>query len=260
MRRPMTILGLLAAMLALPASGQEFSVQVLPPRVEDSAEPGATYRNVIEIQNASSRPVELGIRTADWTLASDGSAKFDYALAPASCRPWVGLEAAQVQLAPRDRKRLRFEVAIPADAPTGQCRFALMVEGRPQRNHAGMAVAGRIGVIVYLDIGDAAASLRVTGGRVVNVEGHDLPALVVVNEGNAHGRLEGLVNGVDAAGQRWALVPAHEPILPGTQRVIALHPMDESDAPPPALAFPVVVKGRLGWGSQRIPVEATAGQ
>lgn len=250
------LLCLLSGNLAL---AQAFSAQVLPPRFEAEAKAGDVYRNVIEIQNVSNQAVRFIMRTADWTLGEDGSALFEYALAPGSCRPWVGIEAPEVRLDPNSTRRFRFEVNVPAGTPPGQCRFAVMVEGEPQANHDGLPVAGRIGVIVYLNIGGAAAQLEVAGVQVVSEEGRDLPALSVRNVGNAHGRLEGFIDGIDAAGRRWTLVPAHNPILPGDTRLIPLRPAADLDADAAkAISFPLTLKGSLDWGSQRVKVEATA--
>jgi len=244
---------------ALPAAAQEFSVLVSPPRFEASAKPGETFRSVLEITNVSSQPARLGIRTADWTLRADGSAEFDYALAPGSCRPWVGLEAAEVHLPANGKRRYRFEVAVPADAPVGECRFALMLEGDPQAVRGStVPIAGRIGVIVYLAVGGAAPRLTVTGTRTATVEGREVPAIEVRNDGNAHGRLDGLVEGEDAGGTRYAFAPNGLPILPGETRVIPLVPQaDRPDAPAPTLRFPVRLKGRLETSAGAVDVEGT---
>ena len=241
------------------ALAQAFSAQVLPPRFEDAVKAGETYRNVIEIQNSSKVGARFIMRTADWSLAADGSAQFEYALAPGSCRPWVGIEANEVRLDPNSSRRFRFEVSVPPGTPPGQCRFAVMIEGEPQADANGLPVAGRIGVIVYLNIGGAAAQLEVIGVQVITEEGKDLPALSVRNTGNAHGRLEGFIDGIDAAGQRWTLVPAYDPVMPGATRLLPLRPAADVDAEAPArISFPMTIKGQLDWGSQRIPVEATA--
>ncbi|PRH83704.1 hypothetical protein [Arenimonas caeni] len=240
------------------AWAQGFDALVLPPRFEDSARQGNVYRNVIEIQSASPSPTRFNIRTADWVLDANGDAVFDYKLAPDSCRPWVGLEATEALVEANGRKRLRFEVAVPADAPSGQCRFAIMVEGQPQTTEAGMSVAGRIGIIVYLTIGDGAARLAITDIRVESIEGRELPVVSVRNDGNAHGRLQGFVAGLDAEGRRWTLIPVSHPVLPGVTRQIPLEPIPDEDSGPAALAFPIQLRGQLDWGGQRIPVEGTA--
>lgn len=253
---------LLLALFLLPAAtgaaAQGFAAQVLPPRFEDRVQPGAVFRNVIEVQNASAASTRYTVRTADWVLDESGEAVFEYALQPDSCRPWVGLEAGEIQLEGNGRKRFRFEVAVPANAPSRQCRFAIMIEGQPQPNATGLMVSGRIGIIVYLNIGDAAAHLSIAGTAVDTVEGAQVPVLSIANDGNAHGRLEGFVEATDAQGKRTTLVPSMLPIMPGTTRAIPLFPVPEPDGRMPALSFPVRLKGTLQWDKQRIELEATA--
>lgn len=259
MRRTTTALAFLALLMcATGAAAQGFAAQVLPPRFEDRAQPGGVFRNVIEVQNASAAPARFNVRTADWVLDDTGEAIFDYALQPGSCRPWVGLESGEIQLDGNGRKRFRFEVAVPADAPSQQCRFAIMIEGQPQPNASGIMVSGRIGIIVYLNIGDAAARLSIAGTSADTVEGALVPMLSIANDGNAHGRLEGFVEATDAEGKRTTLVPSMLPIMPGTTRAIPLFPVPEPDGKMPALSFPVRLKGELQWDKQRLPLEATA--
>lgn len=244
------------------AGAQGFSALVSPPRFEANAKPGDTYRNVIEIGNASDSPAHFAVQTADWTLKPDAGIEFSDALAPDSCRTWVGLEAAEVNLAPNGKRRFRFEVRVPADAPSGECRFAIMVEGDPSTPAGGaVPVAGRIGVIVYLAIGDAAPNLQVTGYSVRTVDGSVVPVLTVRNDGNAHGRLQGFVDGTDAGGKRYAFAPTTLPILAGETRDIALMPQaDKDDQPPPVLTWPVRIQGKLDSGKQRIDLEQTFSQ
>lgn len=242
------------------ASAQGFQAQISPPRFEDAAKPGTVYRNVVEISNASPTPMRLSVSTADWVLDQTGTAQFSGPLAPGSCRPWTALEATRIEVPPNGRRRFRFEVRVPADAADGQCRFGLMFEGEPTAIE-GMAlpVSGRIGVIVYLDVGDARAVLEVAGTATEVVAGQTLPVLSVRNTGNAHARLNGLLDAVDATGERWTLMPASLPILPGTTRAITLTPL-VAEGEPSTLAFPVRITGRLDWRDQRLDVDASAGQ
>ena len=240
------------------AQAQGFSAHVLPPRFEDAAEAGSTYRNVIEIQNTSPEPVRFGVRTADWDLDDEGAISFRFDLAEGSCRTWAALEAREIRLEPEGRKRFRFEVAVPAGTEPRQCRFAIMIEGDPQETETGVSVAGRIGVVVYLDIGGAAADLRVLDGRIVALpEQPELPLLTVANKGNAHGRLQGFIDGRDANGRRWTLVPANEPILPGRERGITLFPVGEPEDEVVSIAYPLRLEGKLDWRAQRVPVDVT---
>lgn len=240
------------------AWGQGFSALVSPPRIEDSAKPGETYRNVIEITNVSDNAAHYTVKTADWTLQPDNTVQFSDALAPGSCRPWVGVEAGELNMGPNAKKRYRFEVAVPADAPSGECRFSIMIEGDPESVQGGVAipVSGRIGVIVYLTIGDAAARPEIVGQKLQNIDGQLVPVLSVRNGGNAHARLQGFIDGKDGSGKSYAFAPSTLPVLPGEIRDIPLTPQgDSEDAPAPALVYPLQLKGRLDWGSQHLDIE-----
>ncbi|MCL1634978.1 hypothetical protein M2650_10095 [Luteimonas sp. SX5] len=245
------------------AAAQGFSALVSPPRFEDTAKPGTTYRNVVEISNVSNTAAHYSLRTADWTLDDKAAAVFADALAPNSCRPWVGLEAAGIDVAANGKRRYRFEVAVPADAPSGECRFAILLEGDPERvaSSAVPEVSGRIGIIVYLTIGDAAAQLSMLGGKADTVDGRVVPVLQIRNSGNAHGRLAGLIDGVDAQGRKFVFAPSSIPLLPGETRAISLMPEgDDPDTPAPPIAFPVQLKGRLEWGAQRLAIDTAIAQ
>jgi hypothetical protein len=65
-----------------------------------------------------------------------------------------------------------------------------------------MPVTGRIGVIVYVTVGDGAPDLEVLGPKVATLNGQQLPALRVHNGGSAHGRMSGYLTGTDAKGSR----------------------------------------------------------
>lgn len=251
---------LLSLLFSTAACAQGFSALVSPPRFEDHVEPGTTYRNVLEINNVAGSTAHFNVRTADWNLAADGNVTFSDALAQDSCRPWVGIESAEVTLGANAKRRYRFEVAVPATAPIGECRFAIMIEGDPESVHGDVAipVSGRIGVVVYLSVGEAAAKLEVAGQNVQMVDGHEVPVLSIRNVGNAHGRIEGLVNGKDASGRSYAFAPSTLPILPGEVRDIPLTPQGNDDrTPAPPLAYPVRLTGHLESATQRLDVETT---
>lgn len=242
------------------AYSQEFALVVTPPRFEDRATAGSTYRNVIEINNTSQKTARFTVQTADWTLDAQGSAVFSPKLTPNSCRPWVGLEATDISVNGNGKRRYRFEVKVPTTATDGECTFAIMIEGEPQilGGQVAMPVSGRIGVIVYLAIGNATASIKILKNKVANIQGQDLPVLHVQNSGNMHTRLEGFLNAIDAKGKRLVLVPDNSPILIGASRDIPLHPQSEDkNAAPPTIAYPLRVKGRLDAGKQKLDIEMT---
>jgi hypothetical protein len=245
---------ILGIALCASAQGQGFAALVSPPRFELTAKPGKTLRSVIEVSNRSSTPAKYLMRTADWTLTADYGVSFHEALQADSCRPWVAIERPEVVVPGGGTLRYRFEVNVPADAEPGECRFAVMIEGAEpaiaQGNGLSLPVTGRIGVIVYVIIGDGAPVLEVLGPDTRTLNGKQVPSLHVHNAGNVHGRMTGFLSGKDAKGISYDFTPLDFPILPHEDREILLTPSTATDDHP-TLTFPVTVKGTLEWGQHR---------
>ncbi len=262
----------LACCLALCASGAHaFSALVSPPRVETQAKPGQTIRQIIEITHAASTPGKYKLYTNDWRLDSAGGVEFFDDLQPGSCRPWVALERRELSLGAQGKSRYRFEVTPPLDAPEGECRFVIMIEGETQdiqSQNINLPVAGRIGVIVYVAIGKAAPKLEVLGTSITKTGTATLaalgnPVIEVRNSGNATGRLSGFLSGTDAAGKKLEFSPDGVPLLPGATRRVALVPSvpgsnatagnaAASGAAAVQVQYPVTIEGQLEWGSERV--------
>jgi hypothetical protein len=258
MRRSLAVLlSLVAVAAGAPAHAQGFAALVSPPRFELALKPGKTLRSVIEVSNRSTGPGRYLIHTADWTLAPDQGVSFQDDLQPGSCRPWVAIERPKVVIPGGGTLRYRFEVSAPADAPAGECRFAVMIEGADPSiatsNGLSMPVTGRIGVIVYVIIGDAAPAMELLGPTVATVNGRQLPTLRVHNGGNAHGRVTGFLTGTDAKGISYDFMPSDFPIMPHEERAVFLTPSTPTDDHP-TLTFPVTVKGTLEWGNHKTEI------
>ena len=252
------LLATLACLAAAPAHAQGFAALVSPPRFELSAKAGATLRQVIEVTNRATTPGRYRMHTADFVLGADYGVTFHEELLPGSCRPWVAIERPSAELPGGGTMRYRFEVQVPADAPAGECRFAILVEGdEPSVARAGaveLPIVGRIGVIVYVIVGDAAPKLEVFGPGVITLNGRRVPALRVHNSGSAHTRLSGFLTGKDASGRKYDFTPSDFPILPGETREMFLTP-STADDPTPTLTFPVSVQGTLEWADQRTELD-----
>lgn len=255
---PLAAVALLCASFASAALGQGFTALVSPPRFELRANPGERVRDVIEITNGGKAPAGYRFRTADWSLSADGQVLIVEDLQPNSCRPWVAIERNSAQIPAGGRLRYRFEVAPPAGTPAGECRFAVLIEGDEPVVTSGdgfsLPVKGRIGVIVYVRIGDAAPRLEIEKTGTIEINGQRAPAIFVRNFGNAHGRLSGFLTGTDSQNRRLDFSPSSLPILPGETRAIALTAGNERNEPVPA-PFPVTIRGTLEWTGGRLPFE-----
>ena len=249
---------LAAATTAAPSRAQTFAAMVSPPRFELEGKPGETVRAVFELSNRADAPSEYLLRTADWSLSPDFNVTFSDELVPGSCRPWVALERPSALLPAGGTIRYRFEVAVPADAPPGECRFAILIEGKEasiaKAGALSMPMTGRIGLIVYVKVGASAPQLALTGNHIVKIGGRDLPTLIMRNTGNAHGRVSGFLTGSDANGVKYDFNPSDFPILPGTSGDVYLTPSTSTDDHP-TLSFPVRVQGTLEWGSTKLKID-----
>lgn len=256
--RPALLLATASLLTPLLAAAQGFAAYISPPRFEVRTQAGQPLRQVLEIQHVGQQKGNYRIYTNDWVLNADQSATFSNELAPDSCRPWVAIERKELTLEPGARYRYRFEITPPAGTAARECRFAIMVEGLDPTRVAGnlnLPVGGRIAVIVYATVGDAAPRLEIVGARVAPVNGQPQAQIAVRNSGNATGRLEGFLRGTDASGARLDLSPADLPILPGDTRALPLSPNTEEGQPAPTLRFPLTVQGQLESGAQRLPLD-----
>jgi hypothetical protein len=244
------VLGVAALLLSPFARGQGFAALVSPPRFELVGKPGKTLRSVIQVSNRATTPGRYLFHTADWSFSPDFNVSFQDELQPGSCRPWVAIERPEVVVPGGGTLRYRFEVTVPPDAPPGECRFAVMIEGAEPTitvsNGVRMPITGRIGVIVYVTVGEGTPDLEVLGPKVAMLNGRQLPALRMHNGGTAHGRVQGYLTGTDAMGVSYEFMPSDFPILPHEERDVFLTPSTATDDHP-TLTFPVTVKGTLEW-------------
>lgn len=229
-----------------------FSAIVGPPRFELRGQPGATVRDAFDIANDSLENAEFTVRSADWELAPDGSVVFrDADLAAGSCRPWVRLERRDLRLGPKANRKFRFEIQLPADAPAGECRFAMLIEGKEPSVAEGslikLPMQGRIAVIVYVAVGDAKPKLEFRSMQVAPFNGQAYPSITFANIGNAHGRPEGILEARDADGKSLEFSVSPSPLLPGTTRTLPIWPNDGPDGKPPKFAYPLRLQGAVEW-------------
>ena len=243
--------------LALCASAHaQFAAAITPPRFEISVEPGQVTRQVMEITHAIPGTGTYRVYTADWHLDASGALTFYDALQPGSCRPWVAIERKEVNVTMGARVRYRFEVAAPADAPSRECRFALMIESKPQEvvtsASASFPMSGRIAVIVYARVGAAKAVLEAGETSIAAFDGRPTPMLMIRNTGNATARLSGVLKGTDATGATIEFTPESVPILPDTARRIALQAYEPGPrtpaSAPPRFKWPLALSGALEYG------------
>jgi len=125
------------------------------------------------------------------------------------------------------RRRLRFELHVPKDVQPTECRLAIMIENYAEQavsvvpnSPIKLPLSGRLGIIVYLAVGDVKPQLELVSLNTGNEGQRKLPMIKIRNSGNAHGRLDGALLGIDAKGKQVRFFVSTLPILAGQERLI----------------------------------------
>ena len=248
------------------AHAAPFEIAVSPSRFELSAKSGARLGQSLDVHNLGASATEIAVRTIDWSYSPEGQISYHDELLSGSCRPWVTLERRTLSVPARGKRSFRFQIDPPADAPRGECRFMVALEGvEPAQQTViqsggaslSLPVTGRIAVAVYVMLNGAEPQLEMREVGMGPVAGKSVPRVQVSNSGDAHGRLDGALDATDARGRSFSLVVEGTPILPGQTRTLALVPRGDDGQSALQPSFPVKASGMLDWdkGSFKVNTE-----
>jgi fimbrial chaperone protein len=243
-----------------------FEIAASPSRFEISGKSGTRVGQSLDIYNVGKLPAEVALRTLDWSYSADGNISYYDELQPNSCRPWIALERKTVVVNPSSKRIFRFQLDIPNDAPRGECRFMIAIEGIEPAYKAllesggaslSLPVNGRLAIAVYVSINSAESKLTLTHIGMREIKGKHTPAVTVTNTGDAHGRLEGSLDAIDAKGVAFELLPEGTPVMPGQTRTLPLIIKTEAKKAVIEPVYPVKAKGIFDWenGSFKVDVE-----
>lgn len=248
------------------AAAAPFEVAVAPTRLTLASDAGQRIGQSLKIYNLGAQSTALSFRTLDWSFSDTDELKFHDELLPGSCRPWVSLERRTSQISARNDVSFRFQVDVPVGAPRGECRFMIAVEGIDPAQQAiinsggaslNLPVSGRIAVAVYLAVGGAKPKLELQHIGTDSLRKERQPVVRVTNTGDAHGRLDGVLEATNADGTTFELMPDGGPVLPGQSRMLVLNAKAIGKAAPPALQYPLKVEGTLDWDEGAFKIKAT---
>jgi fimbrial chaperone protein len=141
------------------------------------------------------------------------------------------------------------------------CRFALMIDDDNDAatdvklGNIQLPVAGRIGVVVYVAVGDVKANLEILSIASQTYQSRFIPVATVRNTGTLHGRLEGTLEGKDTTGQSIDFSVATLPILPGETRLVPIWPNEDSKGKPPIVNYPLTLSGVIEWAGGKYNVQ-----
>jgi fimbrial chaperone protein len=249
-----------------PAFSGPFEIAASPSRFEISGKSGVRIGQSLDIYNVGKLPAEVALRTLDWSYSADGNISYHDELQPNSCRPWVALERKTVVVNPSSKRIFRFQLDIPSDAPRGECRFMIAIEGIEPAYRAllesggaslSLPVNGRLAIAVYVSISGAESKLALTHIGMSEFKGKRTPTVTVTNTGDAHGRLEGNLDAIDTKGVAFELIPEGTPVMPGQTRVLPLIVKSEAKKVVVEPVYPVKAQGIFDWenGSFKVDVE-----
>lgn len=233
------------------SASEGFTGGVSPSRFELNSDAGKVVRRSLDIYNLGAVPTKYRVRTVDWTYSEKGQIGFSDELLENSCRPWVRLEKHEILVVPSAKKPrdFRFEIQVPENAEKSECRFALMIEGIDNdlvtqlgaKQNISLPINGRIAVIVYLGVNGAKPDIAINRLVIEDQATASLPAIEVINKGDAHGRLESELTAKTADGKKIELVVASSPILAGQTRSLVLAPVGNSNG----ISYPLAIKGKI---------------
>ncbi len=225
------LLAALATGLAAPIAGA-FGIGLQPTTVEMEVEPGDRKRQVINLANVhTEKTISLTLGLADWSLDEAGQIQLT---APGetddSAADWVRFSPAFVILKPGEAQQIVVDMATPSRLDrAGDFRFALLastVLPEERGGQSGVWKKYQIASLFYLTAGDAESlPAIIDSGITVTPEGTQSIELRFENTGNAHARLEGVVDIRTAGGETTSLPIANLVVLNGAARTHTL-PLD----------------------------------
>ena len=250
--------GLVAGLLLPGSAGAGFSVEMTPARLELKADPGKTIRAAIKLRTRGRGSQKVEVTTGYFGLNDDGAPLFDPPKgAPQSAAAWITLNQTGFTIHPRQEKILRLEIAVPPQTTPGGYRAALYLaplaaETKSKEGGATVFMQGRLALLIYVTVGGARpdGQIKVWEWRRIPPGKQDSLACQVINQGNAHLRLAGVVQVVNAQGEKYDAIVPGAPVLPGQRTWV---PLDFPEkAPSPGSAVTITGAIDLGRGEERI--------
>ena len=191
----------LAAALGLAAlPAWTFGIGLQPTTVEIQVAPGERNRQVVNIANVhTEKTISLTLGLADWSLDPNGQIQ----LSPpdeteTSAAGWARFSPAFLTLKPGEAEQVIVDMATPTRlSRSGDYRFALLastVLPEERSGQSGVWKKYQIATLFYLTTGSAKSEAAITGGEVnVTEDGVRNLHLGIENSGNAHARLQGVI-------------------------------------------------------------------
>jgi hypothetical protein len=240
---------LCVAAVATPVSAQ-VSLEVSPLRVELQTEPGGTTTQAVTLTNAGKEAVRVRARLTDWDLSRDGAPQFEGSQqgGPFSATAWVRIAPPEQVIEPGKDGTVRFTLSVPsATAPAGY-RTGILFEfspasGDPVARGRDIQFRSRIATLIYVNIGQPPAAVELIDLLLRPTDAETKVVAVLKNTSKRTVRTKGSLVLFDKAGAAVRTVPVPDvPVLPESEREVAITVADPSQTPLPEGEYRVEIK------------------
>jgi hypothetical protein len=124
--------------------------------VVDHVAPGARFSRRFQVCNGTAEPIRVAVYPGAATVVG-GSFQIGAGRAANELTGWISIAPTSLLLQPGERQLARATFVVPADAEAGERYAVLLAELPARRGVAGIPIATRVGVRVYLDVGPGGA-------------------------------------------------------------------------------------------------------
>ena len=240
---------------AAPATAQ-VSVEVSPLRVELKTNPGGTTTQAITISNTGKDPVRVRAAMSDWYLAFDGAPQFgdtNEAGARYSATGWLRIAPPEQVIEAGNEGTVRFSLAVPAGAEPAGYRTSVLFEFGPASGDVigrgkDVVVRSRIATLIYANVGEPPAAVELTDLKTRLAANQPMQIVAVLkNTGRRTVRTRGTLAIYDKSGAKLSETPVPDvPLLPESEREVAITAVDPAKPPLPPGEYRVEVKFDVG--------------
>lgn len=216
------------------ADGSGQALEIAPPVINLTADPGQSVTTEIILRDVSDSPLFVTNQINDFTASGeDGTPKLlleDGEPSPYSMRSWF-TPVSEITLEPRALTRLPVTINVPGDAAPGGYFAVIRFTGTaPDLDSNGVGLSASIGALVFMQVnGDAQEELSIeefftttNGSKTSLFQSAPIDFSVRVNNtGNTYEQPAGRITIKDMFGQQVGIVNVNLPprnVLPGTIR------------------------------------------
>jgi P pilus assembly chaperone PapD len=241
-------------LVAAAPAGAQTSVEVSPLRVELKAAPGGTTTQAITVSNSGKEAVRVRATISDWHLSRDGSPQFvEAADSKYSASAWTRIAPPEIVVEPGKDATVRFSLTVPAGSAPAGYRTGILFEfspasGAPVAKPREVQFKSRIATLIYANVGEPPAAVDLTDLRARAAPDQPTNIIAVLkNTGQRTVRTRGTLTLYDKTGAVISTSPVPDvPVLPESEREVAIPVLDPAKPKPPAGEYRVEVKIDVG--------------